>query len=156
MNLSVASEETRCISFPRFPKEPGKLHFAPSFFLSTLKHPLQSGWETNLSVSFADSSPCKGEPLGNFTPQWTTGTCQLRQKKPTAFRFRGLRKSRGNSSSVGSFFLSKSNPPRSRRRLCRPTDAACPLRVLRWASIWWDSKATGPYSAMDSRDMSIT
>ena len=39
--------------------------------------------------------------------------------------------------SVGSFFLSKSNP-------------------LRWASIWWDSKATGPYSAMDSRDMSIT
>ena len=53
-----ASEETRCISFPRFPKEPGKLHSAPSFFLSTLKHPLQSGGDE------PDSSPWQGEPRG--------------------------------------------------------------------------------------------
>ena len=31
-NLSVTSEETRCIPFPRFPKEPGKFHIR-SFLL---------------------------------------------------------------------------------------------------------------------------
>ena len=52
---------------------------------------------------------------------WETGE---RERAP--FCFRGFRKSRENCISVGSFFLSKLKPPRSRRWLCRPTDAACP------------------------------
>jgi hypothetical protein len=40
-----------------------------------------------------------------------------RQKKPIPFRFPGLRKRRESSISIGSFFLSKSDP-------------------LRWALIW--------------------
>ena len=38
--------------------------------------------------------------------------------------------------------LSPPNPLRSRWRLCRLTDAACPLRVLRWASAGAPSMAT--------------
>ena len=35
-------------------------------------------------------------------------------------------------SRTGSFFAFSRDSLRSRRRLCRLTDAACPLRVLRW------------------------
>ena len=32
--------------------------------------------------------------------------------------------------------ISRRNPERSRWRLCRLTDAAGPLRVLRWVAVW--------------------
>ena len=102
-------------SSPATPTKNRQLPFGSCLFFISGANPRPLGWHPSpvAPKGRGDGAIRRGRPSQRSRRSRSgVQVPPLRQKKPTAFRFRVLQQKRENSISVGSFFLPKSKPHR--------------------------------------------